>query len=334
MQMNKKSASNKNLLLVAVGVLAALIMLTSFVVALSKFADNGDADTSDQSAVESETTNSDASGATSEEIESSDASNEVSQWGSSDGYYASLVMENYPHANASSYNGPLAVVSSANGAYPSVDDSKLVKIAQKKTAGVYGLSNTSLVIYEEAMSDMDRFIVGFYEQVPKNGIIVNKGFTSPDALSANDQTVDLASGYSFQLSIYNSSYKFSSPEFAYLKEQAYKYGIIQRYPAEKSNYTGFEENASVYRYVGLAHSMYMNHYRHSLEEYIDKIRTQKVIEFKSELELDTMYVIYYVPVDESVETTYVPLPTNEGCAYTVSGDGGKGFIVTVKMPLE
>ena len=184
------------------------------------------------------------------------------------------------------------------------------------------------------MPNLDRFIVSFYEQIAKNGVIVDKGYTSADALVTSDASVDLASGYTFKLSIYNSNYKFSSPEFAYLKEQAYKFGIIQRYPSDKENYTGFEENSTIYRYVGLAHSMYMNHYRHSLEEYIDKIRTQKVIEYKSDLELNTMYVIYYVPLDSSVETTYVPLPSNENCTYTVSGDGGKGFIVTVKMPIE
>lgn len=326
---NKPVSKKNNLLIIAAGVLAALIMLTSFVVALSKFAEDIEVGDVQSSGAESVSGNENSSVS----AESSEVSDEISQWGSEDGYYSTLVMENYPYANASSFNGPLALVSAQNGSYPKIDETKLVNIAKKKTQGVYGLANTSLVIYEDAMSDLDRFIVSFYENVPKNGVIINKGYVSSDALVANDNTIDLASGYSFQLSIYNSSYKFSSPEFAYLKEQSYKYGLIQRYPADKENYTGFEESSTMYRYVGLAHSMYMNHYRHSLEEYIDKIRTQRVIEFKSDLELNTMYVIYYVPVDSNVETTYVPLPSNENCTYTVSGDGGNGFIVTVKIPM-
>ena len=325
-----KKSKNKFLIIVA-GVLAALIMLTSFVVALSKFSDGQVEDVFGESVQTSETVSDEISNSFDDK---DDSSAEVSVWGQEDGYYNTLVMENYPYTNISSYNGPLALVSSQNGAYPSVEESKLVNIAKNKTQGIYGLSNTSLVINEDAMKDMDRFIVSFYEQVPKNGVIIDKGYTSADALVPSDPSIDLASGYTFKLSIYNSNYKFSSPEFSYLKEQSYKYGIIQRYPANKENYTGFEESSTLYRYVGLAHSMYMNHYRHSLEEYIDKLRTQKVIEYKSDLELNTMYVIYYVPIDESVETTYVPLPTNENCTYTVSGDGGKGFIVTVKMPLQ
>ena len=333
MQTNEPKTAKNNFLIIIAGAVAALIMLTSFVVALSKFADTDVNDGSDLVSDETETSDNVSDGA-SDSAESSQTSSEISQWGSGSGYYDTLVMENYPYTNASSFNGPLALISSQNGAYPTVDESKLVNVAKKKTQGVYGLSNTSLVINEEAMTDMDKFIVSFYDQVPKNGLIVDKAYISSDGLVSTDASIDLCSGYSFKLSIYNSNYKFSSPEFAYLKEQAYKYGIIQRYPADKDNYTGFEESSTLYRYVGLAHSMYMNHYRHSLEEYIDKLRTQKVIEYKSDLELDTMYVVYYVPVDDNVETTYVPLPSNEDCTYTVSGDGGKGFIVTVKMPVK
>ena len=332
MQMNEPKTAKNNFLAIIAGAVAALIMVSSYVVALSKFADDDIGDTSDLLSSEAENSE-DISGDVSQNYEESQTS-EISQWGSDSGYYDELVMENYPYTNASSFNGPLALVSALNGAYPSVDESKLANIAKKKTQGVYGLSNTSLTINEDAMQDMDRFIVSFYEQVPKNGLIVDKGFVSSDGLVSSDASIDLCSGYSFKFSIYNSDYKFSSPEFAYLKEQSYKYGIIQRYPADKDNYTGFEESSTLYRYVGLAHSMYMNHYRHSLEEYIDKLRTQRVIEYKSDLELNTMYVIYYVPVDTAVETTYVPLPTNENCTYTVSGDGGKGFIVTVKMPFQ
>lgn len=334
MQRNGPKTSNNKFLVFVAAVVAALVMLTSFVVALSKFADENVSFESGQSNDVSDAsggTSGDASDISNDESQNSD---DVSIWGSEDGYYDTLVMENYPYSNISSYSGPLAIISAQNGAYPSVDEAKLVNIAKKKTQGVYGLANTSLVICEDAMTEMDRFIVGFYEQVPKNGVIVDKGYTSADALVPSDASIDLSSGYSFKLSIYNSNYKFSSPEFAYLKEQSYKYGIIQRYPADKENYTGFEENSTLYRYVGLAHSMYMNHYRHSLEEYIDKIRTQKVIEYKSDLEFNTMYVIYYVPLDSAVETTYVPLPSNENCTYTVSGDGGKGFVVTVKIPIE
>ena len=199
-----KKSKNKFLIIVA-GVLAALIMLASFVVALSKFSDGQVEDVSGESVQTSETVSDEISNSFGDK---DDSSAEVSVWGQEDGYYNTLVMENYPYTNISSYNGPLALVSSQNGAYPSVEETKLVNIAKNKTQGIYGLSNTSLVINEDAMKDMDRFIVSFYEQVPKNGVIIDKGYTSADALVPSDSSIDLASGYTFKLSIYNSNYKF------------------------------------------------------------------------------------------------------------------------------
>ena len=191
----------------------------------------------------------------------------------------------------------------------------------------------SLVLYEEAVVGIDKFICSFYEEVPNNGLIINKGYTSSDKISASETVIDLTTGYSVQFSIYNSAYKFSDVEFGYLRDQAYKYGVIQRYPEGKREYTMHDADNTIYRYVGLAHSQYMNLYRFSLEEYIDKVRTEKVIEFKSELEDNTAYVVYYVPLDENVETTYVPLPQGEQYSYSISGDGGNGFIVAVKVAL-
>jgi hypothetical protein len=99
---------------------------------------------------------------------------------------------------------------------------------------------------------------------------------------------------------------------------------------DKESYTGREVDYSVYRYVGIPHSDYMQRYKLSLEEYIDKIKTDKVLEFKSRFEANTAYVVYYVPMSDQSNTTAIPLPNN-GETYRISGDGSSGFIVTVKI---
>jgi hypothetical protein len=76
----------------------------------------------------------------------------------------------------------------------------------------------------------------------------------------------------------------------------------------------------------------MQRYKLSLEEYLDKIKTEKVIEFKSRFEADTAYVIYYVSSNDQGNTTEIPLPSG-GENYQISGDGSDGFIVTVKIQL-
>ncbi len=319
MQNMKPESSNNKLFLIICGCLAAVIMFGSFAAALSKFSEPN---------TESE-----------ESVEVSEESSEYSQEESSEivfeedeyDYFDKIQFERKPFSNSSVTDGPLAIINENNKTYPAIDESKVVNIGQVKTPNIYGLSNMSLVMYEEAIANIDQFIVSFYEQVPKNGLIINKGYTASGAVSASEPTIDLVTGYSVQFSIYNSAYKFSDSEFSFLREQAYRFGVIQRYPRDKENYTGHSVDNTVYRYVGLAHSMYMNHYMLSLEEYIDRIRTYKVIEYESELELNTVYVIYYVPAEGTGGTTYVDVPVGDEYSYTVSGDGDKGFVVTVKI---
>lgn len=245
-------------------------------------------------------------------------------------YYDDLNMESRAFANSAVSNGCLAIVNSENGSNPVVDTGKLKSVYSVASHKVYGLSGSGLKLYGEAIDNLDAFIVSFYDEVPSNGIIINKAY-SPYSAGGSDKDAELATGYSLQLSIYNSKYSFSDPEFGYLRDQAYRYGVIQRYPDGKVQFTGNEVDNTIYRYVGVAHSWYMNLYKYSLEEYVEEIKDKKVLEFDGQLESNASYVVYYVPIDGAKNTTYVPVPTNENCTYTVSGDGGNGFVVTVKI---
>lgn len=321
MQKNKQNTSDDKKMLLVAGALAIVIMIASYITALAQFSD-GKSAISNISSEYVETSSESSSEVVSEAIDHKEYE-----------YYGDFVFESFPYQNSAVVNGSLAVIKDGSNGYPTIDHSKIVNIGNVKTANIYGLANMSLVLYDEAIANIDKFIVSFFEQVPSNGLIINKGYTSSDKIAASDNFVDLVTGYSVQFSIYNSSYKFSDMEFSYLRDQAYRYGVIQRYPEGKESYTNHDSDNTIYRYVGLAHSQYMNRYRYSLEEYLDKIRTEGIIEFKSELEQDTAYVVYYVPLDEDIETTYISLPQGDGYSYSVSGDGENGFIVTVKVSL-
>ena len=318
---NKREGSYKYMYLMTAGICVAVaVMLVLFVMALSRFAGNND-----NSEPESEAESSQASSVVISEP--SEETSEASRYK----YLDSIQREDCLFNNADVMNGKLAVIDGKVG-YPSVSQSDMVRISDVKTPDLYGLSNTSLFLDKEAMKSFDAFIVSFASTTPKSGLIIVSGYVKPE--SAKDaKTAELTTSYSVKFGIFNSSYKFSDNEFSYLKEQCYKYGIIRRFPDGKETYTGQESDSTLYRYVGLAHSLYMNHYNYSLEEYIDKIRTDKVIEYESELESNTAYVIYYVPA-ESGETTSIPVPVDsERHPYEISGDGENGFIVTVRVKI-
>lgn len=251
-------------------------------------------------------------------------------------YYDDLVFKDAKYRNLEVKNGPLALVSSASNGME-IGESALVQsdvlnIYANMTAGAYGLSGAGLTMYGEAMHAIDSWLAWFTETMPSNGLCIESAYCTSGEVSNGGKLLELHSGFSIKLMMLKQQYNLSDKEFAPLREQSHLYGIIQRYPVDKENYTGKEVDYSVYRYVGIPHSDYMQRYKLSLEEYIDKIKTDKVLEFKSRFETNTAYVVYYVPASDQANTTEIPLPKN-GETYQISGDGSSGFIVTVKIAI-
>ncbi len=318
--MTNKNAKNDKIVSAFLVVAIVTVMIVSYIVALGKFDD--DVDYTSQVVSEEESSE--------VVVETSETSEEEQTEKPSGEYYDTLSFETVQFPNSEVVNGALAVLPNNPNGCAKVNEDTLVNISQYMTQNVYGLSTVALEIKEEAMSSLDDFIVSFYQEVPKNGLIIVNSYMTPEKISSTNSMPELSSGYSVQFSIYQSSYSFSDVEFSYLRDQAHRYGMIQRYPSGKETYTGVDSNSSIYRYVGLAHSWYMNYYKYCLEEYVDKIKTEKVIEYDSEIEKDVAYVIYYVPASTDSGSTMVTVPTN--CEdYTVSGDGKDGFIVTARI---
>ncbi|MGZ7442719.1 D-alanyl-D-alanine carboxypeptidase family protein [Paenibacillus sp. TH7-28] len=112
-----------------------------------------------------------------------------------------------------------------------------------------------------------------------------------------------------------------APEGKWLKENAWKYGFVLRYPENKTAVTGIQYEPWHFRYVGLPHSAIMQKNDMVLEEYLDYLQEKQAV--KVEVNGQT-YQIFYFPVTDD-GTVRVPA---EG-SYEISGNNRDGVIVTV-----
>ncbi len=310
--------NNKELVTKVLAIIVAVAMLITYFVALSRFSSNKVKDAKEESEALKDTSSETSADETSVD--------EVVPDKKDYDYYNDFVFKTVEYSNDAVVSGSLAVLDGTS--FPNVD-AILASVYSMKT-GSYSLSGTGLRLGEEAMLNIDLFAGKFCELVPGSGLIIDKAYMSGGTVSSAD--IDLTTGYSVKFSIFGSKHKytFESSEFVRLREMAHEYGVILRYPSGKESYTGHEYDPKIYRYVGVAHTYYMNRYNMCLEEYLDKVRTEKVIEFKTDNGNGTPYVVYYVPKDPSGKTQ-IKVPANAGYKYTISGDGSEGFFVTVKI---
>ena len=118
-------------------------------------------------------------------------------------------------------------------------------------------------------------------------------------------------------------------QFAWIYQNAHKYGFIIRYPDACASHTQVNKNVRVHlRYVGVEHATYIFNNQICLEEYLELLRTQ--YSYSNPLVVNgadgKTYNVYYV--EHSGNPTSVPVPKNS--VYTISGDNMNGFIVTVE----
>ncbi len=115
-------------------------------------------------------------------------------------------------------------------------------------------------------------------------------------------------------------------QIKWLGENAHKYGIVLRYPADKSELTGVNDYTNAYRYVGIAHATYLKANNLCLEEYVEYLKANTNQDKTLKIEVDgATYKVYYVAC-KAGDTIKVP----KGADYTVSGTNEGGVVVTVK----
>lgn len=111
-----------------------------------------------------------------------------------------------------------------------------------------------------------------YQETLYNYYVDKKGLQYADSCSARKGHSEHQTGLSIDVEGSGKDYDFfeKDPEFPWMRDNAYKYGFILRYPKEKSNITGFKYEPWHYRYVGkkVAREVFIEEI--TLEEYIEK----------------------------------------------------------------
>ena len=74
-------------------------------------------------------------------------------------------------------------------------------------------------------------------------------------------------GLCFDVTCYNDDGFENTPQYRWLRDNAYKYGFIRRYPENKVHITGIASEPWHYRYVGKTAAGIMQTYGITLEEY-------------------------------------------------------------------
>ncbi|WP_274650604.1 M15 family metallopeptidase [Paenibacillus humicola] len=113
-----------------------------------------------------------------------------------------------------------------------------------------------------------------------------------------------------------------APEGQWLKQNAWKYGFILRYPEDKSAITGIQYEPWHFRYVGLPHSAIMQQHGFVLEQYLDYLKEVHTLTVSVE---GQSYTVSYAAVGSG---TTVQVPADG--QYEISGDNMDGVIVTVR----
>lgn len=136
-------------------------------------------------------------------------------------------------------------------------------------------------------------------------------------------------GYAFDFSeVVNYDYD-GTGDFAWINENCYKYGFVERYTEDKEDITKIQYEPWHFRFVGIPHAYYMTKNNLCLEEYIEFLKKYPYEGDHLEITDDEgrNFEVYYVPSDDGSETTTVPVPA--GMETDISGNNIDGFIVTV-----
>ncbi len=227
------------------------------------------------------------------------------------------------------HNGPLILVSST---CPFMGESNFIDFTSNTNANVIP-RDVNLQFHpdmEQAMSDL------FDGYCWDNGY-VNLQIYSTSEINAAENSLyttvlsERSTGYTFDIGLITSTgdvVAYLTKRNEWMFTNCWNYGFVVRYSDTKTGTTGVGFMPHHFRYVGLPHSLIMNENDMCLEEYLQFLTAYTMETGPLVYEANgSTYEIYYVPAEESGDTT-VSLP--KGANYTVSGNNTDGFILTVQ----
>ncbi|MBE6875973.1 MAG: D-alanyl-D-alanine carboxypeptidase family protein [Ruminococcus sp.] len=254
-------------------------------------------------------------------------------------------------SNQEVYNGSLILV---NSEYPfQGSEENLVSLYQvmlEKDCHSFGGANSAEVkVQQEYAEKLIEMFDAFYNATYDNNVIVQSGYRSAERqqelydadLQKNNRdysdTVAKAgysehqTGWGVDLTLYQADYD-GTGIYSWIGEHCAEFGIILRYPEDKTSVTNIIFEPWHYRYVGQPHSDYITASGLCLEEYITLLygypyEGEHLIISAEKNGIYETYEVYYYPADTSADTTMLPVPADK--EYTVSGNNIDGFIVAV-----
>lgn len=185
-------------------------------------------------------------------------------------------------ANTQVSEGDLILVSNEN-TYAHPDPDALTSIFENKR-GSYKCGDTAGLAEERALDAFNEMLDDFYAATGRGSVTVLYGYLTPEQAgdrynAASDKAhaaqaggSDFHTGLSFSLTVYpQSDGSIGDGNYAWLADNAHRYGFVLRYPSDKLSVTGIVPSDGHYRYVGRAAAAYIYENGLCLEEFLDRV---------------------------------------------------------------
>lgn len=238
------------------------------------------------------------------------------------------------------------ILVNADYAYDPEQAEDLVSVFEEKNDDYY-VSGVDLSVSRTIMQSLNNWMEAFYQETGVNNVEIvaghrtvefqqylrdraleNHGQEHADNYIALPGHSEHHTGFAVDLDTYYAETDSlggfdGTGDYAWVVDNAWRYGFVQRYPLNKKDVTGISYEEWHFRHVGLPHSKIMYDNNLCLEEYIDYLRQYP---FDGEHLLasvdDEEFEIYYC------EGYNVTVPKDR--EYEISGNNVDGFIVTIR----
>lgn len=236
--------------------------------------------------------------------------------------------------------GPLALVNDSHEyKFPTEPLNNLVNIWDYRSAHTNGntpyKTNMDKQLDGTAMHAVHQWLSDFNKKTGKGDAIIVSAYRTAEEQASYSVPVgqsDHHTGFGVTIKIYDgtNTYDFDyDPEYKeWLTENAYKYGLVVRYPADKTDITHISDYENYFHYVGYGPAQYMHDNNLCLEEFVAKVKSYSVDKPLEVTDANGQdWLIYYAACAGDIATIKVP----SNFTYTISGDNEGGVIICVSL---
>lgn len=182
----------------------------------------------------------------------------------------------YSGVESTKFYGDILLVNNANRLDANYTPPDLVNLYEMRHS--FRLANSSIHLTRECYEAMEKMFAAA-EDADMNGYIVTSGYRdynrqaeiyaeSEPGYAQEPGASEHQTGLAFDVTVETAQGFESTPQYAWLMENAHKYGFIQRYPANKVEQTGISYEPWHYRYVGVEAAKKIKKSGMCLEEFI------------------------------------------------------------------